>query len=68
MMELAYGDGDSILEYLARLGFQLENNRAKGGRIWVYLGKAEFGRVAEHLVKSGVEAKHNEGGRRKRLG
>ena len=68
MMELAYGDGDSILEYLARLGFPVENNRAKGGRIWVYLGKAEFGRVAEHLVKSGVEVRHYAEGRGKRLG
>ena len=68
MIELAYEDGDSDLEYLARLGVQVENNRAKGGGMWVYLGKAEFGKVAEQLEKSEVRVRYYPEGRKSHLG
>jgi hypothetical protein len=58
----------SILDYLARIGVQVENNRAKGGGLWVYLGKAEFGRVAEQLEKSGVGVRYYPEGRTKHPG
>ena len=49
---------ENIVEYLGELGIRAENNRPKGGALWVRQGKAEFGRIAEHLVKSGVGVRH----------
>lgn len=58
----------SITEYLSNLGIEVENNRKKGGGLWVYLAKSEFGRVAEHLEKSGVGIRYYPNGRSKHPG
>jgi len=57
-----------LLDYLAHLGVQLDNNRALGGGMWVYRSKPEFGKLAEHLQKSGVDVKFYPEGRKKRAG
>ena len=61
-------DIKGILEYLANLGVQADNNRGSGGGIWVYRTKKEFGALAEHLQKSGVDVKYYPEGRKKRAG
>jgi hypothetical protein len=58
----------ALLEYLARLGVQVDNNRAAGGGMWVYRNKAEFGSLADHLQKSGVDVRYYPEGRKLRLG
>ena len=58
----------SLLEYLARLGVQVDNKRSVGGGIWVYRSKAEFGKLAEHLEKSGVGVRYHPEGRSKHPG
>ncbi len=57
-----------LLEYLARLGVQVDNKRAMGGGVWVYRDKAEFGALAEHLQKSGVDVRYYPEGRKNRAG
>jgi hypothetical protein len=57
-----------LIEYLARLGVQVDNKRAMGGGVWVYRGKAEFGKLAEHLQKSGVDVRYYPEGRKNRAG
>jgi len=64
----AFMDIKGILEYLAELCVQVDNNRASGGGIWVYRTKKEFGTLAEHLQKSGVDVKYYPEGRKKRAG
>jgi hypothetical protein len=75
--KLAHGDFPAVpalltlsglLEYLARLGVEVDNKRGVGGSLWVYRSKAEFGKLAEHLEKSGVGVKFYPEGRKSRAG
>jgi hypothetical protein len=59
---------ESLLEYLAELHVEVDNNRPSGGGLWVYRTKDEFGALAEHLQKSGVDVKYYADGRKSRGG
>lgn len=58
----------SLITYLEQLGVKVENNRAKGGGIWVYLDKQKFGAVAKRLEVAGVGLRYYPNGRSKQLG
>jgi len=53
-----------LISYLATLGFEVDNKRGLGGGLWVYRSRAEFGRVAEHLERSGVRLRFYPEGRK----
>lgn len=57
-----------LLEYLTRLGVEVDNKRGVGGGLWVYRSKADFGKLAEHLERSGVGLRFYPEGRKNKAG
>jgi hypothetical protein len=56
----------SIVDYLEVLGFDVANKRTgSGGGVWVFSPQEEFGRVAEHLKRNGVDVRRYPNGRKR---
>lgn len=56
----------SIVHYLEVLGFDVANKRTdSGGGVWVFNPKEEFGRVAEHLKRNGIDVRRYPNGRKR---
>jgi hypothetical protein len=57
----------SLVEYLEELGVAVDNQRPERG-LMVYRSKAEFGSLAEHMKRGGVEYWFHPKGTKFRLG